>query len=125
MRDVITVTGLALHAHHGVFEHEKTDGQLFVVDLEVKVDSRRASTTDALSDTVNYAALIDTVAEVVTGESVDLIETLAHRIASTVLDTFPVHKVKVTVRKPHAPVNHQVTDISFTIKRTREEKPDV
>ena len=125
MADVITVTGLSLHAHHGVFDHEKRDGQLFIIDLEADVAGRLAATSDDLADTVNYSSLIDAVSEVVTGESVDLIETLAHRIARVVVTQFPVTRVKVTVHKPHAPVNHSVTDISFTTELSREKGSDV
>lgn len=116
MSDVIRITGLTLHGYHGVFDEEKRDGQTFVVDVAIELDGRQAGTTDTLDHTVNYAAVTDAVAKVVTGDSVDLIETLAYRVADSVLAFRGVKAVDVTIHKPHAPVGHPVTDISFSTR---------
>jgi len=114
--DVIRITGLTLHGYHGVFGEEKRDGQTFVVDLAIELDGQHAGTTDTLDHTVDYSQVVDKVAAVVTGESVDLIETLAYRVGEVVVAFSGVVAVDVTVHKPHAPVGHQVTDISFSTR---------
>ena len=119
MSDVIRITGLTLHGYHGVFDEEKRDGQTFVVDLAMELDAATAGATDALEHTVDYSQVTDAVAGVVTGESVDLIETLAYRVGNVVLGFSGVAAVEVTIHKPHAPVAHQVTDISFSTRMVR------
>lgn len=116
MSDVIRITGLTLHGYHGVFDDEKRDGQTFVVDLAIEVDGQRAGRTDTLDHTVNYSSVVDSVAGVVAGDSVDLIETLAYQVGDVVVAFEGVVAVDVTVHKPDAPVAHPVTDISFTTR---------
>src|SRR5690348_4771651 len=79
--DRLAVQGLVFRGHHGVFDHERRDGQDFLVDLALALDTRRAAETDDLQDTVDYGSLVDEVRTVVEGDPVDLIETLAQRIA--------------------------------------------
>ena len=117
--DTITITGLRLTGYHGVFEHEKRDGQEFVIDLEIELDLSSAGSTDELQKTLDYSVVVDEVAQRVTGESVDLIETLAHDLARIVLNHPQPKAVTVTVHKPQAPVGHPVHDIAVTIKREK------
>jgi len=117
--DTISITGLRLTGYHGVFEHEKRDGQEFLVDLEIELDLSSAGNTDELQNTLDYSVVVDEVAQRVTGESVDLIETLAHDIAQLVLSHPQPAAVTVTVHKPQAPVGHPVEDIAVTIRRER------
>ena len=119
MTDTITITGLRLTGYHGVFEHEKRDGQEFVVDLEIELDLSSAGSTDELQNTLDYSVLVDEVAQRVTGQSVDLIETLAHDIAQIVLKHPQPTALTVTVHKPQAPVGHPVHDIAVTIRREK------
>ena len=119
MTDTISITGLRLTGYHGVFEHEKRDGQEFVVDCEIELDLSSAGSTDELQNTLDYSVVVDEVAQRVTGESVDLIETLAHDIALLVLSHPQPTAVTVTVHKPQAPVGHRVEDIAVTIRRER------
>ena len=119
MSDVIRITGLTLHGYHGVFEEEKRDGQTFLVDLAIEVDATTAGATDALDHTVDYSQVTEAVAGVVTGESVDLIETLAYRVGHVVLGFAGVAAAQVTIHKPHAPVGYPVTDISFSTRVVR------
>ena len=116
MPDVIRITGLTLHGYHGVFDEEKRDGQTFVVDLAIELDGRKAGSTDTLDHTVDYSRVTDAVAQVVTGDSVDLIETLAYKVGGVVVAFEGVVAVDVTVHKPDAPVAHPVTDISFSTR---------
>ena len=117
MTDRITLRGLRVHGHHGVLPAEREHGQEFVIDVDLEVDTRPASASDNLSDTVDYAALSDRVAGVVSGEAVDLIETLAARIADVCLADSQVRAVTVEVHKPHAPVDVPVDDITVRIRR--------
>jgi dihydroneopterin aldolase len=108
---------LRVHGHHGVLPAEREHGQEFVIDVDLEVDIGRAAATDDLSDTVDYAALSDRVAAVVSGEAVNLIETLASRIAAACLADAHVRAVTVEVHKPHAPVTAAVDDITVRIRR--------
>ena len=119
MSDTITITGLRLRGYHGVFEHEKRDGQEFIIDLSIELDLSPAGSSDDLQNTLDYSVIVDEVAQRVTGESVDLIETLAHDIAQLVLNHPQPTAVTVTVHKPQAPVGHPIEDIAVSIRRER------
>lgn len=121
--DRIELIGLQVWGWHGVFEHERRDGQPFVVDLVLELDTRPAAADDALAATVDYGALAEEVAAVVAGEAVDLIETLAERLAAVVLSHDPVDAVEVTVHKPAAPVPVPFADVRVRIRRDRENPP--
>jgi len=101
--DTITITGLRLRGYHGVFEHEKRDGQEFIIDLSIELDLSPAGSSDDLQNTLDYSVIVDEVAQRVTGESVDLIETLAHDIAQLVLNHLQPTAVTVTVHSPRLP----------------------
>lgn len=119
MTDRITLRGLRVHGHHGVLPAEREHGQEFLIDVDLEVDTRSASSTDDLTETVDYAALSDRVAAVVSGEPVNLIETLAARVAEVCLVDGHVRAVTVEVHKPHAPVSVAVDDITVRIRRER------
>ncbi|MBM9505215.1 dihydroneopterin aldolase [Actinacidiphila acididurans] len=117
--DKITLRGLSVRGHHGVFPHERENGQTFVVDLVLGVDTSAAAATDDLARTVHYGVIAEQVAAVVAGEPVDLIETLAQRIADTCLGHETVEEVEVTVHKPEAPITVPFEDVTVTITRRR------
>lgn len=117
--DTITLTGLTVFGRHGVFAHERENGQDFIIDLRLHLSLADAAASDDVADTVHYGELAERVAAVVGGEPVDLIETLAQRIADVVLDDDRVGQVEVTVHKPHAPIPLTFTDVSATIRRSR------
>ena len=118
MADLIEVKGIKAFGYHGVFESERKSGQIFYVDLALELDLTLPSMSDEVTDTVNYAALIDLVLSEVTGEPVSLIEKLAGRIAHLIKSKYPqIRSASVTVHKPQAPVGAEVTDISVTLKR--------
>jgi dihydroneopterin aldolase len=120
MSDRITLRGLVVRGHHGVFEHERIDGQDFVIDVELAVDTLTAARSDDLADTVDYGAVAATVAAVVGGEPVNLLETLAERIATACLADVRVSSVDVTVHKPNAPIPLTFGDVAVTITRVRQ-----
>jgi dihydroneopterin aldolase len=119
--DEITLHGLRSFGYHGVFPHERREGQVFAVDLTLGVDTRRAAATDDVADTVHYGDVAETVAAIVTGDAVDLIETLAARIAEAALRFDGVQRVAVTVHKPDAPITVPFDDVTVTIRRRRED----
>jgi dihydroneopterin aldolase len=118
-RDRIELRGLRVRGHHGVLPEERRDGQEFVVDVLLEVDTRRAAETDDLTDTVDYADLAARLAAVIAGEPVALIETLAARLAAVALHSDDVAAVEVTVHKPQAPVGQPVDVVVVHIRRDR------
>jgi len=120
MSDQIVLTGIHGFGYHGLFEHERKDGQDFFVDLTLSVDLTAAAQSDAIDDTVNYAEITDLVVEEITTNPVNLIEKLAARIAERVLNQhIKVQSVTVTVHKPQAPVAAQLKDIAVVVTRSR------
>ncbi|CAA9338134.1 MAG: Dihydroneopterin aldolase [uncultured Nocardioidaceae bacterium] len=118
--DRITLVGLEGHGRHGVLESERASGQVFRVDVVLGLDTRPAAASDDLADTVDYGALALDVLGVVEGEPVDLIETLAHRIAGVCLADVRVQWTEVTVHKPAAPIDATFSDVAVTIHRSRQ-----
>lgn len=119
--DEITLTGVRAFGYHGVYPDERRDGQEFVVDATMFVSTRRAAETDDVADTVNYGEVAERIVELVRGDPVDLIETLAARIAADLLADEQVRRVSVTVHKPSAPITVPFADVSVTIRRGDEE----
>ena len=115
--DQITLTGLRVLGHHGVLPEERRQGQLFVVDAVLHLDLRPAGETDDLTRTVHYGELAERLAAVVAGAPVDLLETLAARLAEVCLAAGPVDRVEVTVHKPSAPIGLDFADVSVTVVR--------
>lgn len=120
--DRIELRGLTVRGFHGVFDHERRDGQDFVIDALLELDTRPPAQTDDIADTVDYGALATALAAVVAGEPVDLIETLAERLAAVCLADRRVNAATVTVHKPQAPIAHTFTDVSVTIRREQRDR---
>jgi 7,8-dihydroneopterin aldolase/epimerase/oxygenase len=121
--DELTVRGIECLGHHGVFEFERTEGQVFVVDLTLGLDTGPAATSDDLRDTVDYGSLVAQVKAAVETDPVDLIETLAQRVADVCLLDDRVGYAKVTIHKPTAPIQATFADVALTITRKREGRP--
>ena len=118
--DTIFVTGLLIHAHHGVLEHESKVGQRFVIDLELTLDLTAGSRSDKLADTVSYSAIVDTTTEVFTKRNYRLIEAAGGAVADAILARFPqINAVRITVRKPHAPIAAIFGDAGIILTRRR------
>ena len=123
MSDTIFVKGLALHAYHGVMQHEGKVGQTFYVDLQLELELGNASRTDKLKDTISYDFVIKTAAEAFCGRRYRLVEAAAGAVAAAVLARYPqVRTARVTVHKPHAPVAATFEDVGVTIERGRSRK---
>ena len=117
MPDRITLSGLRVRGFHGVLPEERRDGQEFVVDAVLSLDTRTAAASDDLNDTVDYGVLAADLAEVVAGEPFDLIETLADRLAAVCLSHPLVYEAEVTVHKPSAPIPLAFDDVTVTVVR--------
>src|SRR5919106_2414455 len=117
--DRLAVLGIEAHGYHGVFDFERTKGQIFRVDLVLGLDTRPASRTDDLHHTVDYGSLVAAVRNAVENDPVDLIETLAQRIADVCLADSRVDWTEVTVHKPDAPIEATFADVALTIHRSR------
>jgi len=117
--ETISLTGLRARGRHGVYDFERSQGQEFVVDVVLEVDLAPAARSDDVRDTVHYGELAGRLIGIVTGEPVNLIETLADRLAADCLADPRVRAATVTVHKPQAPIAHEFTDVAVTIRRTR------
>ncbi|MGC4747784.1 dihydroneopterin aldolase [Micromonospora sp. DT201] len=118
--DRIQLTGLRAHGRHGVYDFERAQGQDFVVDAVLELDLAPAAASDDVTDTVHYGELAERLVAVVTGEPVNLIETLADRLLAVCLTDERVGTATITVHKPEAPVPHTFTDVAVTMTRTRD-----
>ena len=120
MSDAIFVNGLVLHAYHGVMPHEAKVGQPFVLDLVLDIDLGEASRTDKLKHTVSYDLLVKTVSEAFCARRYRLVEAAAGAVADAVLDRYPlVRSIRITVRKPHAPIAATFDDVGVIVTRAR------
>lgn len=118
--DRIDLTGLRAHAHHGVFDHERENGQEFIVDISLGLELETAAKSDDLADTVDYGALANQVHAVLTGDPVDLLETLALRIVGVCLGHDRVGWARVTVHKPEAPIEVAFSNVAVTMERSKK-----
>jgi len=131
-QDTLSITGIECYGHHGVFDFERRDGQVFVIDLTLGLDTRPAAASDDLRDTVDYGSLVAAVKAAVERDPVDLIETLAARIADLCLSRQGLSRqassrqavsdprvewARVTVHKPDAPIDATYSDVALTITR--------
>lgn len=115
--DRITLTGVGVVGYHGVLDSEKEAGQPFFVDITMFTNFKRAAQSDSVENTVNYAEVAELIRDVIMGDSLDLIETLAEQIAEAVLERFPLAAVELTVHKPKAPIEVTFSDVSVTVFR--------
>jgi dihydroneopterin aldolase len=120
--DRLAVTGVEAFGHHGVLDAERREGQVFGVDLALLLDTRAAARSDDLRDTVDYGSLVAKVKKAIESDPVDLIETLAERVAGICLEDPRVVETEVTVHKPSAPIEATFDDVTLTITRGRRRR---
>jgi dihydroneopterin aldolase len=120
MTDAVFVTGLALHAYHGVMQHEAKVGQTFKLDLVLDIDLAAASRSDKLAHTVGYDQVVEVASRAFCARRHRLVEAAAGAVAEAILDRFPqVLRVRVTVHKPHAPIAAIFEDVGVVLTRSR------
>lgn len=117
MTDRIELKGLRARGFHGVFDFERAQGQDFLVDAVLELDLVPAAASDDVVDTVHYGELAGRLVGIVTGEPVNLIETLATRLVEACLEDARVRAATVTVHKPQAPIPHPFADVTVTVRR--------
>ncbi|ABE39166.1 dihydroneopterin aldolase [Rhodopseudomonas pseudopalustris] len=121
MNDTIFITGLVLHARHGVMDHETEVGQRFVIDLALTADLTESSRTDRLSDTVSYSNVVACATAAFKDTNYKLLERAAGAVADAILSAFDkITAVKITVHKPHAPIAAIFDDVGVIITRQRQ-----
>ena len=121
MRHKISITGLRVFAHHGVFDFERQNGQDFYIDASIWVDGDKAAFSDDLNHTAHYGDLAKGLVELTKNNPVDLLETLAQRLLDYALNFGggKVLKARITVHKPGAPIPYEFEDVSITVKAKR------
>jgi len=118
--DRIDLRGIAAHGHHGVFDHERRDGQTFVADVSLGVELEPAAENDDLAATVDYGKITQDIHDVITGDPAHLIESVALRMVDLCLSHPLVRWASVTVHKPEAPIEVAIEDVSVTIERSKQ-----
>lgn len=119
-QDVIEIAGLVIAANHGCYEHERHDGQRFVLDLRLYLDLTLAGRTDDLSATVHYGEVVGTVRRLFTERPFNLIEAAAHHVMLGVLAEYPaIQRIRIKVHKPHAPIDAEFAHVACVIDRAR------
>lgn len=119
MTDRIELRGLRVRGNHGVFDHERADGQDFIVDITVWMDLRPAAASDDLTDTLDYGGLAQRAADIVAGTPRNLIETVSAEIADDIMTDERLHAVEVVVHKPSAPIPLTFDDVAVVARRSR------
>jgi dihydroneopterin aldolase len=117
--DTLALRGVRARGYHGLLPDERRDGQVFVVDAVLHLDTSAAAAADDLAKTVDYADLAHRLVDIIVGEPVDLIETLAERLAACCLSDERVRRVELTVHKPDAPIGLDFDDVAVTVVRER------
>ncbi|WP_137146533.1 dihydroneopterin aldolase [Mycolicibacterium sp. CR10] len=119
MADRIVLRGLTVRGNHGVFDHERRNGQDFVVDITVWIDLQAAAASDDLADTLDYGVLAQRAADIIAGPPRQLIETVSAEIADDVMRDERIHAVEVVVHKPAAPIPLAFDDVAVVARRSR------
>ena len=123
MSDTVFVTGLALHAYHGVMQHEAKVGQTFKLDLVLDIDLEAASRSDKLAHTVGYDQVVEVASHAFCGRRYRLVEAAAGAVADAILNRFAhVSAGRVTLHKPHAPIAATFADVGVTLFRSRQDR---
>jgi len=115
--DKIEIKNLKIMGRHGVFDFERFQDRTFELDLVLFLDLSKASKSDNLEDTIDYAEIIDVVTKEFTKKNYNLIEAVAESIISRLFKEFNFHKVKVRIRKPHAPIEAEFDTVQVELER--------
>ena len=115
----IELRGIALHGHHGVLDHERREGQRFLVDVELELEDERAASSDHIEDAVDYRAVVARVQEVSDARAYHLLEAFSSALADALLAELPVTAVRVRVRKPDVVLDPPVEYAAVSVERRR------
>lgn len=117
--DTIFVEAIEFYGYHGLFDEEQAVGHRYVVDVELSTDTRKAGATDTLSDTIDYAAVARRIVAIGTSEKHRLIEAIAERLASAILNEFAAESVQIRLKKISPPFNVIAQSVGVEIRRDR------
>ncbi len=117
--DIIKILNLRLLAKHGVYDFEKEKEGLFEIDIYMYLDLKNAMISDDLKDSVDYSKVVDLVREIFSENDCNLIEYVAGKICKGILEKYPIQKVVIKIRKPHAPINADLDTVEVEIERNR------
>ena len=117
--DTIFIEAIEFYGYHGLFDEEQTVGHRYVVDVELSTDTRKAGATDNLDDTIDYAAVARRIAAIGAAEKHRLIEALAERLASVILQEFSAEAVRIRLKKISPPFNVIARSVGVDIQRAR------
>jgi dihydroneopterin aldolase len=117
--DIIRLNNMIFYAHHGYYQAERELGQKFEVDLELECDVSKAIQSDSLNDTINYRDVFNRVNSIFSDYKFTLLESLADKIAHDILEQFPIHSIRLRVRKPQVPMNGFLDNVEVEIYRTK------
>lgn len=117
MSDRILLQGIQFYGYHGVYEEERRLGQRFLVDVELRLDLAGAASEDDVSAGIDYSQVHAVVLEIGARHQFKLLETLATRIASAILEQFPIEGVTVRVTKPAPPLPGVLAGVGVEVTR--------
>lgn len=117
----IELHGIALHAYHGVLEHERRDGQRFLVDVELDLSDEQAASSDRIENAVDYRRVVTRVREISDARSYYLLEAFSAALADALLSELPVRAVRVRVRKPDVVLDPPVEHAAVSVERRAHE----
>tara|TARA_B100000900_G_C20248705_1_gene581033 strand:+ start:130 stop:489 length:360 start_codon:yes stop_codon:yes gene_type:complete len=117
--DIIKIKNLKILAKHGVYDFEKDKEGLFELDIEMFLSLKKPAKSDKLEDTVNYGEAISLITSVFTEKCYSLIEAVAEKICFELLDYYPIKKVLIRIRKPHAPISANLDTVEVELVREK------
>ena len=117
--DCLRIKNLKIPARHGVYSFEKQKDGVFELDAELFLNLRTAGKTDDLSKTINYAEVVELITNIFTSEDCKLVESVAEKISEKLLSEFNIDRVKIRIRKPHAPISADFDTVEVEIDRKR------
>jgi len=117
--DCIRIINLKIPARHGVYEFEKEKDGLFELDVELFLDLSISGRSDQLTDTVNYDEVIALITGIFTRKDQNLIESVGEEISRELLSNYPLDRVIVRIRKPHAPIMANLDTVEVELTREK------
>ena len=119
--DKIRILNLKIPARHGVYECEKDKEGLFELDIEMYTDLTLPGNSDQLNDTVNYDEAVGVITDIFHRKDYNLIEAVGDDICKGLLRKYPIEKVIVRIRKPHAPIMANLKTVEIELVREKNE----
>ena len=117
--DKVQIKNLKIAGKHGVYDFEKKQNNFFEIDVTMILSLKKPGESDNLEDTVDYVEAISLITKIFKKKDLKLIEAVAESICSALLDSYPIKKVKIKIRKPHAPISADFDTVQVSITRSK------